>query len=227
MNVSQLKTFSKSVHLSSGLLISSPQGKMTGVMCVTTSPYDNPRCLARHKNCDMVCRGCFSLKGLSFKKNVRKAYSSNSDILSKREITELELSEIKYLIDFYGVRYFRFESHGDLINELHYINYVKIAKNNPGVNFALWSKNFDIIEKVEKIGVYRHPVNMKLIQSSVYLNEFELNSSDLADKVFTVFDKHFIENHSNLNINCGSRKCSECGLCYEENNIKYINERLK
>ena len=226
MNISQLKTFSKAVHLSSGLIISAPQGKMSDVMCLTTSPYDNARCLARSKNCDMICNKCFSLKGLSFKKNVRNTYHSNSDILSNRELTDLELNEISYLIKFYDIRYFRFESHGDLLNELHYINYVKVAKNNPGVNFALWSKNFDIIEKVEKIGVYKHPDNMQLVQSSVYLNDFELNSSNLADKVFTVFDKDFINNH-NLEINCGAKNCSACGLCYEKNNIKYINERLK
>lgn len=224
MNVSQLKTFNKSVHLSTGLLISAPQGKMAGVMCLTTSPFDNARCLARNKNYNMVCNKCFSLKGLSFKKNVRNAYHSNSEILSKRALTELEISEIEYLCNFYNIKYFRFESHGDIINELHYINYINIAKSIPHVNFALWSKNFDIIEKVHKSGI-KKPDNLNLIQSSVYLNK-ELMPSVYADKVFTVYDKNFIENN-NININCGAKNCMACGLCYKKNDVNVINERLK
>ena len=47
-----------------------------------------------------------------------------------------------------------------------------------------------------------------------------------VDHVFTVYDKKFIE-ENNIEINCGSRDCLGCQLCYHGDTEFYINEKLK
>ena len=49
------------------------------------------------------------------------------------------------------------------------------------------------------------------------------------DKTFTVYDKpgQAALEASGGCINCGSRKCLDCLLCYTKNDVRAINESLK
>jgi hypothetical protein len=47
------------------------------------------------------------------------------------------------------------------------------------------------------------------------------------DKVFNVFTDEKEAWNYNLEINCGTRKCLKCRICYEKNDITSINELVK
>lgn len=49
---------------------------------------------------------------------------------------------------------------------------------------------------------------------------------DFIDKVFTVYDKKFAKK-AGIEINCGGRKCADCGRCYENYGGKVVNELKK
>ena len=49
---------------------------------------------------------------------------------------------------------------------------------------------------------------------------------DFIDKIFTVYDKNYI-NARDVNINCGAKSCLTCHKCYVRSKTKYINEKLK
>ena len=47
-------------------------------------------------------------------------------------------------------------------------------------------------------------------------------------KSFTVYDYDYIKEHwEEMNINCGSRFCLGCRLCYDLNDVEEISEVLK
>ena len=80
---------------------------------------------------------------------------------------------------------------------------------------------------------YKKPDNLIIIISSLFLNT-QWNYETLPysskywfiDKIFTVYSKKYI-NDNNIQVNCGSKKCLDCKLCYTKNSIKFINEILK
>jgi hypothetical protein len=124
----------------------------------------------------------------------------------------------------------RFHAIGEMYNDKHMENIVAICNNISHVTFTLWTKRSNIVNRVlHKTG---KPGNLRLIYSSPLLNKSaRLSSSGLKkyfNQVFTVFAPEFIESN-NVSINCGSKKCNECRLCYgkAEKFVPYINEKLK
>jgi hypothetical protein len=121
--------------------------------------------------------------------------------------------------------YFRFESFGDLNNDIQVINYFRICYKNPKVKFALWTKNPDYIAAAIGQG-YEKPANLNIVLSSLFINKERKHKYSFVDKVFTVYDPQHIEQNG-IEINCGARNCFSCGLCYEKNDVSIINEKLK
>jgi ferredoxin len=117
---------------------------------------------------------------------------------------------------------------------VHLQNYINIAKKNPGCRFTLWTKNYKVA--LDYFTKNDCPENFTLIISSLFVNKRQ----DLAPfkklgkfkkgqlKVFTVYDYDYIKaNYDTLKINCGSRLCVGCRLCYDKNEVEEINEILK
>jgi hypothetical protein len=67
---------------------------------------------------------------------------------------------------------------------------------------------------------------VNIVLSSLFINQERKNPFPFVDKVFTVYDEEHIEKN-NIAINCGSKNCFNCGLCYEKNEVQTINEKLK
>lgn len=119
-------------------------------------------------------------------KSLNECLESNTEILTKNIIDWDDLPRIYSL-------YFRFESFGDLNNEIQLINYFNICRKNPEVKFALWSKNLFIIDKAIKEGHHK-PDNLMIIASSPFLNKIaDYSQYEFVDKVFTVYTKDAIE----------------------------------
>ena len=197
-------------------------GKMKDLCSLSTSCQKNIICIERMKKGDSICAKCFANAQLKRWKSMQSCLEKNLDILTSRKLT---LEEIPII--YTPSNLFRFESFGDCMNETQAINYLLIAKNNPSVSFAAWTKNTSFyIQACKKIG---KPSNLQLIKSSCKINQIDkLTKSEkpFFDKVFTVYSKDFIADH-NVKINCGAKSCATCRNCYENKKTVYVNEILK
>lgn len=191
------------------------QGKMKGFKSLNTSPLDNTFCNGMACRDDTICSHCYSRRALkTYATNGRKPWKRNGYILSKKVLDEEKLPDITD-------KYFRFHSHGELINENHLINFVNIAKKNPDTNFVLYTKRKDLIKKIGKCGVS----NIRYIYSEPLIN----NPCDVIpegfDGKFRVFSRDYVQKH-NIDINCEGKSCMECLKCYT-GGIRIANELIK
>lgn len=195
-------------------------GKMKGMQSLSTCCQSNANCKRNAAVEGSVCSKCYAMRMTKMYKNLAPCLEKNAKILSEAILPDDKLPKIK-------VQYFRFEAFGDLINEIHVKNYFNICKKNPSTKFALWTKNPHIIKKVLDEGKYKKPENLKILVSSLFLNKsLDVNQWDFVDKIFTVYTKDYIEENG-ISINCGNKKCIECKLCYDTNEVRYINEKVK
>lgn len=193
-------------------------GKMAGMVSLSTSVTTNERCAKNAQIKGSICEKCFAAKQMRVFTSMEKPMIENQRILTS---SILEFEKLPYINNIY----FRFEAFGDLNNEIQVINYFNICKKNPGVKFALWTKNPDYIQKAIDMG-HDKPENLNIILSSLFINKERKNPFSFVDKVFTVYDSQYIEENG-VNINCGARNCFSCGLCYNKNDVSIINEKLK
>ena len=200
--------------------------KMEGLQSINTSTRLNTRCRKNASVKGSVCEKCFAETYLNMRKHLNLNCEHNTQVLTDSIIP------MEYL-PFINQYVFRFESFGDLNNEIQFINYLNICYKNPQTTFAIWSKNPDIMDQVFNEMKYKKPNNLIIVISSLFLNvEFKLENMPYSkrywfiDKIFTVYTcEYAIKN--NININCGRKKCLNCKLCYSHNKVKIINEVLK
>lgn len=194
-------------------------GKMTGMQSLSTSCLNNPYCKTYSQDPAKVCNHCYAQRQMKMYTSMQECLKQNTEILTSRFLSYDEIPLI-------NASMFRFESFGDIQNITQVINYFNICYKNPMVYFALWTKNPSIINQVLLAG-YEKPKNVQIVLSSHYLNVVaDISEFSFVDKVFTVFDKNYIKEHE-IDINCGSKSCLSCGICYRKNEIVYINEKLK
>ena len=175
---------------------------------------------------------------------------NNSKLLSTNII------DIDFLPTIYNI-YFRFNSHGELINEIHLINLINIVNKNKHCNFALWTKRNDIIKKY--FDKNNKPDNLILIYSNSKLNNpmnkppkyfnktfnniIKLSYKDYFKKYTMFINKKDINKEFKINIkkqydiykndfNKNNKvncfeKCIDCLKCYTKNNITTIIEKAK
>ena len=195
-------------------------GKMSGMQSLSTSCLCNKNCLNRVENENLVCSHCYAQRQMKMYKNLEKCLKKNTEILTTRLLTDEEIPLI-------NAAFFRFESFGDLNNEIQVVNYFRICKRNKHVKFALWTKNPWIIAETINNGENK-PRNLQVIYSSPYLDKCDnkLNKYPFIDKIFTVYTKEQIK-ANNIEINCGAKSCLSCHKCYVKSKEIYINEKCK
>lgn len=214
------------VYISDGMT-----GKMQDIPATSTSCHMNPRCIARSRCPELVCFHCFADSTLNQYDALDYNLMVATNILTQEYIAWDDLPEYKD-----NVEEGRWEAFGDIINELQVINYLNTTAKNPHVDFALWSKNPDIIKRAFDRG-YEKPKNLTIIYSSPKVNE-QVKLEDLhkagftfIDKTFTVWEHEYALEH-NIPINCCDgtkpRQCKyDCGLCYHDKTVTEINETLR
>ena len=194
-----------------GIKISTLSGKMQKVRAISTYAGDNPSCLALMKCGDNVCSHCYAYKQVEsgIYPNQRTCLERNGKALSSQLLEVVpDLTKLKY----HDI--FRFESHGDVINVTNARNYIRIAKANPSVRFAAWTKR-PLIWKaaIEKEG---KPDNLNLVYSSPKVNKPMTNIKEqfpFFDVVFTVYEKG-VDTGNNFPCSCGPESCNKCRFCY-------------
>lgn len=195
-----------SLHISTKM-----QGKMKGFWTLNTSPLDNKYCMGMSLNKECICSKCYSQKALiTYAKTARKPWKRNGMVLSTETLIDIPVIDKEY---------FRFHSHGELINDLHYKNFIKIVEENLNTVFALYTKRKDIIKR------YKKPDNLVLVYSEPKINNFVKSLPPKFDRRFSVFTKEYAKKKE-IDINCHGRKCIECLKCYK-GDVKFINELVK
>ena len=194
------------------------KGKMSDMQAISTSVLLNKNCMKNCKIAGSICEKCYSVTSHKMYRNFKNMMINNTEVLVNHVIKKSDLPFINHTI-------FRFESHGDINNNTQLKNYVNIAKKNPHVKFALWSKQYKIVEKFfDKV---TKPKNFIVIYSSLMKNvELKLKNFKHVDKIFTVYSKEFIA-EKNVTINCGAKNCNTCRTCYKKTGPKYIKEKQR
>jgi len=192
-------------------------GKLDGFQAISTNTMTNPFCIKQNASgkADNICTKCYSHTMLkSYRKNMQPSLQRNSDLLSEKVLDHNQLPTILNA-------FFRFNAHGELINETHLINLVNIAFHNPHCNFALWTKRNDIIAKYFKYN--DKPKNLILVYSNSKI-------SNIMQKLPKYFDKTFnnvLEHEHVEQQNCTGQQCKNCLLCYQHNGVNTIVEKVK
>lgn len=195
--------------------ITTHSGKLKSLQSIGTTCKTNVKCAEYAKIKGSICEKCYAKRYTDIRPGLEKCLEANTEILTKKIIPKKDLPVI-------NACYFRFESFGDLHNATQLINYFNICKKNPDVNFALWTKNPQIVKEVAD----QKPKNLQILVSSLMVNQpVDISNMPYIDKVFTVYDKETIEKDG-ININCGAKSCLTCHKCYKKG-TKIINEKLK
>ena len=232
------------------LHISKGHFKMEGINNISSNTLTNEYCIKQKDKKDIICNKCYSFKGLNFRKSMVNVLQNNSELLSNSII---EWDNLPRIFDLY----FRFSSHGELINLNHLENLNNICLKNPKTTFTLWSKRFDIVKKFfdnnEKpsnlILIYSNPVLNKPLEKlpkyfdKTFNNVIKLSYKDFYNQKIMFIDKKDInktlianikkdyetyKNNFDKDNNINCfQKCKDCLICYTFNNVKTIIEKAK
>ena len=192
-------------------------GKLDGFKAISSNTITNPYCIKQNASGDSsnICTKCYSNIMLkSYRKNMQASLERNSQALAN---SVLPLDQLPIVLD----AFFRFNAHGELINEIHLQNLVNITIKNPSCNFALWTKQNGIIRKY--FDNNPKPSNLILIYSNPKI-------STILAKIPKHFDKTFnnvLETEYQDQQNCTGQQCKTCLLCYKHNGINTIVEKVK
>jgi hypothetical protein len=198
--------------------ISIMTGKLDGLRAISTNTRTNDYCIKQNQSADPdnICTKCYSHVMLSsYRKNMQPALQRNSDALSQRMLAEQELPRILDAV-------FRFDAHGELINETHLANLCAISVHNPGTSFALWTKRNDLVSKFFRSRA--KPANLILIYSNPKISHIMHRPPKHFDRTFNnVLEHEFVDRQ-----NCTGQKCADCLLCYTPGNgVTTIVEKVK
>ena len=194
--------------------MSKMSGKLKGIPAINTNTLTNQFCIRQHQT-DTICGECYSFTMLEgYRKNCGPAFERNSALLSDW----IEWDDLPIV----NSAFFRFSAHGELINETHFVNLIRIARKNPHTTFALWTKRASITRKFTK------PYNSKWETlyggedfGDIPPNLILVFSNPRIDKVIDVprgFHKVFnnVSKGSTAPQNCTGRKCMDCLACYRK-----------
>jgi len=185
--------------LSLAVKISVMTGKLVEIPAINTNTLTNEFCQKMHASSPQcICWDCYSYAMLEgSRKNCQPAWEHNSLLLKSGLLSEIPR---------FNSLYVRFDGHGELINETHFINYLLITEHNPKTTFSLFTKRHKLVKKV--LETRKKPQNLILVYSNPIVGR-------ITDKIPYYFDKVFnTTTEKSTRDNCTGRKCIECLACY-------------
>ena len=196
--------------------ISKMTGKLDGFRAISTNTITNKFCIKMNAaKAETICKHCYSHTMLkSYRKNMAPALQRNSDLLSSRP---LEPNEVPVILD----AVFRFDAHGELINEMHLYNLMTIAERNPHCTFSLWTKRKDIVQNCRVTRPV--PANMIFIYSNPKIGKI----MDVPPLGFHKTFNNVPEDQDVDRQNCTGQQCKNCLLCYRHDTTDTIVEKVK
>ena len=196
------------------LELSTGSGKMKGMCSLNTDTTSNSYCI-RMKETDTICKSCYSWRLMKFRTNMVPRFRENSEIISTQRLTGYDFPRPTTME-------IRFNSHGELINELHLENLLVYAESYPRNTFTLFTKRKDLVNKVMENR--SKPSNCIFIYSNSKVDLIKNSLPKYFDKVFNVVTKKYVEQEK---VNCFG-KCVECLKCYNlHDKTEQITEHIK
>ena len=193
--------------------ISTMTGKLKGISAINTNTLTNEFCQKMHSSSPQcICTDCYSFAMLQgSRKNCQPAWQLNSDILSS--------DLLGYPLPQFNSLYVRFDGHGELINETHFINYLLIAEHNPKTTFTLFTKRHKLVKRV--LETREKPQNLILVYSNPIVDRITEKKPRYFSKVFNTTTEKSTRD------NCTGRKCTECLACYRFDGNSVLIEQKK
>lgn len=193
------------------------KGKMQGMTSLNTAAMVSARCRENCKKPGTTCFYCYSMFQEYAYPLMIGPGMNNSYLLTERVYS---LDELPFL----NLAWLRINAFGSILNEIHFINIVNLAKKNPHCLVVVWDDQWALIQKV--LNDLGKPANLQLIFSVRKIDSTKkIPLPQYFDKIFRVFSKEFAEREA-IKINC-QRKCVDCMLCYSKNDVVEINEILR
>jgi len=189
-------------------------GKLTGIPAYNTNTKSNEFCI-RQKDTDTICGQCYSHKMLdTYRKSCIPAWQHNSDEFSDW----IDWDDLPVV----NAAFVRLNGHGELINDTHYQNIIRLARKNPHTTFALWTKRASIVRQYQARPIHGMPTNLILVFSNPRIDKV-IGVPRGFHKVFNNVSKGSTESQ-----NCTGRKCMDCLACYrKDSGIDVIVEQVK
>jgi len=187
-------------------------GKLVEIPAINTNTLTNEFCQKMHSSCEKcICWDCYSYAMLEgSRKNCQPAWEHNSLLLKSGLLSEIPR---------FNSLYVRFDGHGELINETHFINYLLITDHNPKTTFSLFTKRHKLVKRV--LETRKKPQNLILVYSNPLVDR-------ITDKIPYYFDKVFnTTTEKSTRDNCTGRKCIECLACYQFDGNSVLIEQKK
>ena len=189
--------------------VSKMTGKLKGIAGINTNPLSNTFCQKMQKT-ETICKDCYSCSMLrGIRKNCEPAWERNSVALSTRLLEGKEIPVI-------GHAFARFHAHGELINEIHFQNFIKIARANKHCKFAFFTKRTNLVTSLTRL-----PANVTMVYSNPSVDKVMVNIPKGFHKTFNVVTEE------SEKINCGARSCITCQKCFKRTGAKVLIEKLK
>ncbi len=182
----------------------------------------------------IICGTCYACDAREqMKATAQIAHARNALILSSVEFTAEELAALPIPCDV-SRPYCRFNEDGDVVNETHARNLLKIANTHIFIGFGLWYKNRAAVYPVlDEEGV---PENVEIIFSVPRVSLKPEQILKLAgrhdNKVFAVFETDEEVDNAVNNfgfVRCNGIKCIICGFrCYKKaGRVLFIAEKKR
>lgn len=199
-------------------------GKIEGIFSLDTACSNNEFCprMQAAEDPAIICKYCYTK---SMWDAARFAHHIVGLILSSVELTDTEAAAIAIPTGF-----FRFNSDGELINQTHAENLLRIARAHPATSFAIWTKRPALLDAaIRKAG---KPDNLLCGVSSPMVNVPFRERWTWTDFIFTVYTPAGMEKAlARGEHECNGRKCMICGFhCYQKHSGPgpvYVAEALR
>ena len=205
--------------LSLAVKISVMTGKLVEIPAINTNTLTNEFCQKMHTSSPQcICWDCYSYAMLEgSRKNCQPAWEHNSLLLKSGLLSEIPR---------FNSLYVRFDGHGELINDTHFINYLQIAEYSPKTTFSLFTKRKDIVKRVLDSNPLDYhdgpkPKNLILVYSNPIVDRITDKKPQYFNKVFNTTTEKSTRD------NCTGRKCIECLACYQFDGNSVLIEQKK
>lgn len=187
-------------------------GKIEGATSCDSSCHGCEFCQkmreAASEDITIICGGCYDHSQEERWLNTENRHKLNMVIMSTVEFDEDELAIIPVS------EITRINSSGDIVNETHARNMIKLCLAHPFIKFGFWAKHTaPVIRACDELG---KPQNVILIQSSIYINKAAVLQK-YFDYTFTVYaTEEDLQNALRAGgCECNGKKCADCGWkCY-------------
>ena len=201
-------------------MFSKLSAKMDGIPAISTNSKLNTLCNKLCMNVNNVCNKCYARKGINKYHALERKLTFNHIILTHCKLCADDIPvDWIYRQSKHGLG--RFQSHGELNNEIELNNYMTIAEAVSGIHWSLYTKNIVLLKKYREKHVTPNNVSFgysiaKVNPSEKYINycvNYYGYNLHVIDFVFAVYTGKYAK-ENNIVINCGAKHCGTCSKCY-------------